>query len=197
MDAAAWNERYRSATAVWSTGPNELFAELATALPAGLALDLGAGEGRTALWLAQRGWQVTAVDFAADGLAKGRSRAEGQALRVHWVLADVTTWPVPQAGYDLIAVLYLHLPPVALTRVLRGAAAGLAPGGTLLVLGHDRENLTRGVGGPQNANLLYTPSLLLSTATSLTVDRCEQVTRHSDAGDAVDTLLLARRPEQR
>src|SRR5215213_6135049 len=90
MDAKAWNERYRASELVWSAGPNQVIeAELAEMQP-GRAVDLACGEGRNAIWLARQGWQVTAVDFARDGLDKGRVLAGG--LDIDWVCADVTTW---------------------------------------------------------------------------------------------------------
>jgi len=194
MDAAAWDARYRSAPLVWSAGPNALFAELTADLPAGRALDLAAGEGRNAIWLAGRGWRVTALDFSTVALDKARQRAASAAVDVTWVAADVTATDLGRAAYDLVSVLYLHLPPADLRDVLARAAAAVAPGGTLLVLGHDRDNLARGTGGPQDRALLYTAEDLAPAAAGLRIVRLAQVDRRVDEAVAVDTLLLAVHP---
>jgi SAM-dependent methyltransferase len=159
--------------------------------PPGTALDLGAGEGRHALWLAERGWRVTAVDFSSVGIERGRVLARERGLDVDWVVADATTW-TPEEGrtHDLVLVAYLHLPEDVLSR----AARWLAPGGALVVVGHALRNLTEGVGGPQDPAILHTTEQLRAAATGLDVERCEEVVRATDTGDAIDVVLVARRP---
>ena len=105
----------------------------------GLALDAGCGHGSDALWLAAHGWRVTAVDFSAAALAHGRATAEAAgndiADRIEWVEADLATW-APQPGrYDLVSCLYVHVAGSVAEMVQRMAAA-VAPGGTLLLVGH-------------------------------------------------------------
>src|SRR4051812_9854296 len=96
MDAAAWDERYAAAELGWSASPNRFVAAELADLSPGRALDLAAGEGRNALWLAERGWQVTAVDFSRVGLEKARAlqrrHPRGAQLQVEWVHADVLTY---------------------------------------------------------------------------------------------------------
>jgi SAM-dependent methyltransferase len=194
--AEDWDARYAVAP-VWSQGPNAVVAELLGPLPPGRAVDLGAGEGRHALWLAERGWQVIAVDFSGTGLARGRALADERGLDVTWEVADVTGWE-PADPVDLVLVAYLQLPERVLVGILRRAASWLVPGGHLLVLGHDRANLERGHGGPQDPDVLHTAQILAAAAERLEVLDLEQVERPvtTDEGPrtAVDTLLLARRP---
>jgi SAM-dependent methyltransferase len=190
MDAQAWDDRYAERQQ-WSGEPNALVAELLADLPPGSAVDLAAGEGRHALWLAGRGWQVTAVDFSATGLARGRERPE--AGRVSWVTADVLTWVGPDEPVDLVLVAYLHLPPPGMEELLARAVGWLRPGGRLLVLGHDVDNVERGVGGPQEPAILHSVARLAPVAELLEVDRLAQVTRDVPAGTALDTLLWGRR----
>ncbi len=192
MDAEEWDARYAAAPQ-WSDAPNVLAAELLRDLPPGRALDVAAGEGRMALWLAALGWQVTALDFSAAGLARGRERAEQRGLEVHWQVADATAADLRTEQYDLVLVLYLHLPHAPLVDVLQRCARAVAPGGRLLVLGHDRDNLARGTGGPQDVGLLYDVEVLRSVAAGLVVERAGQVERPVDDRVAVDALLLARR----
>ena len=196
MDSRAWDERYAAAPLVWSAGPNALFAELVGPCPPGRALDVACGEGRTAVWLAARGWSVRAVDFSEVGVEKGRRRAEQEGVDVEWEVLDVVSADLG-SGYDLVAVLYLHLPEQQAAAVLAACGRALAPGGRLVFLGHARDNLQRGVGGPQDPAVLPTPELLAAWARSaggLVVDRCEHVDRHTPDGTAVDVLLIASRP---
>jgi SAM-dependent methyltransferase len=199
-DAAAWDARYAEAAqehgSVWSLAPNATVeAALADVLP-GAAVDLAAGEGRNAIWLATRGWQVTAVDFSAAGLDTGRRRATAADVDVAWVLADVTTW-APPGPVDLVLLAYLQLPEPVLVPLLARAAGWLAPGGRLLVVGHDRDNLEHGVGGPQDPTVLHTADMLRAGASTLVIDRCEQVLRPvqtpEGARRAIDTVLDAHR----
>jgi SAM-dependent methyltransferase len=190
MRAEDWDERYAERQQ-WSAEPNALIAGLLAELPAGDALDLGAGEGRHALWLARLGWRVTAVDFSAMGLDRGRSQAGADG--VSWVTADVTTWSAEPASLDLVLVAYLHLPEEDTAALLTRAVGWLRPGGRLLVLGHDVENLASGVGGPQDPTILHSVERLGPVAALLDVDRLEQIDRETPTGTALDTLLWGRR----
>ena len=191
MRAADWDERY-GAQRQWSAEPNALVAELLTDVPPGDAVDLAAGEGRHALWLAGRGWRVTAVDFSAVGLDRGR--AQPGADRVTWIADDVRTWSASPASLDLVLVAYVHLPEPDVRGLLAGAVGWLRPGGRLLVLGHDVENISAGTGGPQDPAILYGVDRLSPVAGLLDVDRLEQVPRRTPDGTALDTLLWGRRP---
>lgn len=201
MDAAAWNARYAAADLMWSATPNRYVEARLADLPAGRAVDLGAGEGRNALWLAARGWEVTAVDFAEEGLAKGRALAEHHAVSVAWVCADVLAWR-PEEPVDLTLVAYLQFPLPERERLVRNAAAMTAPGGTLFWISHDRHNLEHGVGGPQDPAVLSDAdelaSLLRSQPGAWQVGEAGRVERRVEQSDgtwatAYDSLLVARR----
>jgi SAM-dependent methyltransferase len=190
--ADEWNSRYEAGQQ-WSAAPNLLVAELLEGLPPGDAVDLAAGEGRHALWLSALGWAVTAVDFSAAGLARGQ--AQPGADQVRWVAADVLGWNAPPSSLDLVLVAYLHLPEEPMTALLERSVDWLRPGGRLLVLGHDVENVAAGVGGPQDVSILHSVERLAPVARGLDVDRLEQVRRETAAGVALDTLLWGRRRE--
>jgi ubiquinone/menaquinone biosynthesis C-methylase UbiE len=193
MRAQEWDDRYAAAQQ-WSDEPNALAAALLNDLPAGRAIDVAAGEGRMALWLASLGWDVTALDFSAVGLERGQQRARERGLHVDWQVADATEVDLPAQSYDLVLVLYLHLARQVMPGVLARCARAVAPGGRLLVLGHDRDNLERGVGGPPDPDVLYDVGLLRSAGTELRVQRVEQVERQVGERTAIDTLLVAHRP---
>lgn len=196
MGPDEWDRRYAQAGLVWTAEPNRFLAAEAAELEPGRALDIAAGEGRNAVWLAERGWRVTAVDFSEVALAKGRRMAEERGVEVEWVLADVRTYQPEPAAFTLVAVLYLHLPAEERRDVLAAAAAAVAPGGTLLVVGHDVMNLTEGHGGPQDPAILLTPETVAAELPSLRIVRAERVQRPptEDAHGgrpAIDTLVLA------
>lgn len=192
MEAQQWDSRYAAAQ-LWSDEPNALAASLLQDVPPGRALDLAAGEGRMSLWLARQGWQMTGVDFSEVGLERGRARAADLGVDVDWQVADATSADLGARRYDLVLVLYLHLAQEQLHPVLTRAADAVTPGGLLLVLGHDRDSLVRGVGGPQARSVLYNVELLAAGAEALRVERLEQVERTVGDAAAADVLLLARR----
>ncbi len=194
-----WDARYAGAELVWSASPNPFVASEVERLARtpGRALDLAAGEGRNAVWLAEGGWEVTATDFSPVGLAKARELASARGVDLTLIEADATE-PVPApTAFDLVVVAYLQLPAESLARALGHAAAALAPGGTLIAVGHDADNLTHGHGGPPDPALLWTVEHVTGALGGLTVERAEQVVREvaTDDGprEAIDTLVTAHR----
>jgi hypothetical protein len=149
------------------------------------------------VWLAERGWRVTAVDFSDVALAKGARLAEARGVEVDWVVADVLDHEPEAEAYDLVVVLYLQLPHEELVRALRRASGAVAPGGTLFVLGHDTTNLARGYGGPKDVSALFTPEDVTGAIEGLFVERAETVERRVALDDgeatALDALVRARR----
>jgi len=198
MDQTAWDERYAGPELVWGSGPNCFVAEELAALPPGRAIDLGTGEGRNAIWLAERGFTVTAVDFSRVGLARAAGLAAQRGVSVDWVHADLLDYQPTPGHFDLVLIAYIQLPADRLTALARTAGAALAPGGTLLAVGHDRDNLARGHGGPKDLSVLWTPQLVTAGLTGLTIEQAEQVDRMVTTPDgartAIDTLVRAVRP---
>jgi SAM-dependent methyltransferase len=140
-----WDERYRAADALWSGQPNPPLVTEAADLAPGTALDAGCGEGADALWLAARGWQVTAVDISTVALERGaaHARAVGMevAQRITWLPADLTSWVPAAASFDLVSAQFLHLPKDPREALFRRLAAAVAPGGSLLIVGHHPSDL--------------------------------------------------------
>jgi SAM-dependent methyltransferase len=138
---AYWDARYASRERIWSGKPNaQLVAEVESLEP-GRALDVGCGEGADALWLAERGWRVTAVDVSPVALERAAAHAAEQgddvARRIAWEHADVRTWSPQAAAYDLVSVQFLHPALDVRSDVVGRLAAAVAPGGVLLYVGHD------------------------------------------------------------
>lgn len=199
MDSRAWDLRYADSEFVWTVRPNRFLVEEAAGLPPGRALDLACGEGRNAVWLAQRGWALTGVDFSHAGLDKARALATERRVHAEWIAADLLDYRPQPHGFDLVLLFYLQLPAEPRRQVVRGAAAAVAPGGTLLVVAHDRENLDHGHGGPQDPAMLYTAEDIIGdlAGSGLHIDRAERVRRPVQTPDgervALDALLRASR----
>lgn len=139
MDVASWEERYRTSAGLWSGRPNAQLVAEAADLPPGAALDYGCGEGADAVWLATQGWRTTGVDWSATALARAAEHADraGVGDRVEWVQADVREWTPPRHTFDLVSAQFLHPTEAELPDLLARLAAAVAPGGTLLWVGHD------------------------------------------------------------
>jgi SAM-dependent methyltransferase len=196
VQADEWNERYASTELVWGVAPNRFVAEELRDLPPGRALDLACGEGRNAIWLAQRGWQVAAVDFAAVAIEKGRKLAASEGVDVDWRIEDVTQWTPEPGAFDLVLVAYLQLAARDRVRAFERAAAAVAPRGTFFVVAHDSRNLTDGHGGPQDARVLYTAGDVVGFLDGFDVERAGEVFRALTRADgtnieAIDCLVRA------
>ena len=135
-----WAEVLRESPGKLASRPaNAYLRAVAGALPPGLALDAGCGHGAQTIWLAGSGWRVTAVDFSATALEHGRSTAEAVgaevAERIEWVEGDLGTWTPEPGRYDLVSCLYVHVSG-SVAEMVRRLGAGVAPGGSLLLVGH-------------------------------------------------------------
>ena len=160
FDEASFEQMYRATGALWSGRPNTQLVAEAAGLAPGTALDIGCGEGADAVWLARRGWQVTAVDFAATALQRGAAGAaaagEEVAARIEWLRADVTRWTPEPAGFDLVSAQFMHLPPEERGVLFARLAAAVRPGGTLLVVGHDFSDVAAGAHRPPEPERFFT-----------------------------------------
>ena len=195
-----WNKRYAGSDLVWSAEPNVLFASEVADLVPSRALDVGCGEGRNAIWLAEKGWEVTAIDFAEEGIGKAVRIADKKGLAVNWVVADVAEMSLAQ--FDLVAVLYFHTGPDERLVWLPKVVDFIAPGGTLIYVGHDPTNIDGGVGGPQDPELLSSVDEITGYLKSFSIEDAQVVERnlkqeqgHGTAteGVAMDAFVRAKR----
>jgi SAM-dependent methyltransferase len=201
-DRGFWEERWSGvlrdhADQVAHRPPSAHLVAHVADLPPGRALDAGCGHGSEALWLAVRGWRVTAVDFSTAALTHARSTAEAVgadvAERVDWVQGDLSTWTPEPDHYDLVLCLYVHAAQ-AVEAMVRRLAAGVAPGGTLLLVGHRPIDPATGAqtaaAGQDQVSVDAAVAALDPARWSLTV--AEDRPRAS-VGTGVDAVIRARR----
>ena len=172
-----------------------LMAEVAE-LPPGRALDAGCGHGAEALWLAAHGWTVTAVDFSAAALAQGRSMAETAgaeiAARIEWIEGDLSTWTAERERYDLVVSLYVHVAG-SVPEMVRRMANAVAPGGTLLLVGHRPIDPATGTATPaaNQTQVSVEDAVAALDATEWELVVAEERPR-AVAGTGVDAVVRAR-----
>jgi SAM-dependent methyltransferase len=202
-DQKFWDERYSAESRVWSGNPNVQLVSDTADLAAGAALDAGAGEGADALWLARQGWTVTAVDISPVALNRGAAQAAEAgadiADRIQWVPADLTTWAPAPAAYDLVSAQYLQLPTEQRIPLFARLAASVAPGGTLLIVGHHPSDMQTTVSRPSMPDLYFTAEEVAETLDPTQWDTVTE-TRPRTVTDATghpttihDAVLRARR----
>jgi len=191
-----WDGKYSAATRLWGAKPNRfLVAEVADLEP-GRALDLACGEGQNSCWLADLGWEVTGIDFSEVAIARARERAARERLEAEFVCADLLEYEPKPSAFDLVLVFYLQVPALKRRRILEQAVSALKADGTFLLVGHDLTNVTDGVGGPSDPDLLYTPDDIVAELPGLEIVKAERVLRDVAGADrpAIDALVRARRP---
>ena len=204
MESSAWDARYAASDLVLSATPNQWVADLLAGLAPGRAVDIAAGEGRNAIWLAEQGWTVLATDFSPVAVERIRELAEARlgddAGRLTAVVADATR-PVPgeHATYDLVLFSYLQLPEEPWSAALEAGVAAARTGGQVVVIAHAKRNLDGGWGGPQDPSVLHDPDDVVAQVAGLpvTVEVAELRTRVVETDDgpraAQDTVVVLRR----
>lgn len=195
-----WNRRYAAKELVWTANANRFLVAEAENLAPGRALDLAAGEGRNAVWLAERGWTVRAVDLSDVAIEKGKKLAAARnvADKIEFEAADLRGYEPGRHRFDLVVLMYLQLPRAELAPILARAARAVAPGGTFVLVGHDSANLEHGYGGPQNPDVLYTAQeVVAALGGEIEIEKAGPVDRSVETDDgikvAIDCLVRGRR----
>ncbi|EHL98846.1 methyltransferase domain protein [Acetobacteraceae bacterium AT-5844] len=182
-DSLAWNARYEAQPWMFGRAPNRYLESLAPRLPRqGRALALGDGEGRNGLWLARQGLEVTAVDWSATGMARAAAWAAAEGVPLKTETADLTRWNWPEAHFDLIAWIFLHLPPADRAAVVAGSLRALAPGGLLVLECFTPAQQGRRSGGPKEPSLLWTRDMAEAAFAPLQLLECLEGTVHLEEG---------------
>lgn len=201
MDSKQWDDRYAGAELVWTDNPNVFVAEILSDTRPGTAVDLAAGEGRHAVWLARRGWAVTAVDFSGVGLERARQWAAdaGVGDRLTTVVSDIADYVPQPSSLDLLLLAYVQVPADVRRLAIQQCADGVRVGGRIVVVAHDSSNLAEGTGGPPDPRVLYTAddvaADLAGTTSAWEFERQEVALRQVAGAErpARDAVVVARR----
>jgi 2-polyprenyl-3-methyl-5-hydroxy-6-metoxy-1,4-benzoquinol methylase len=193
-----WNDRYRDKGAVWGAEPNQFVAEYLEDLEPCRILDVGAGQGRNAIWLANRGHRVTAVDISDVAVAQAREIAREAGVEVEFIAADLAEWEPPTEAYDLVLLAYIQATAAERKLIHAKARRALAPGGRVFIIAHHLDNLDHGIGGPQSPDRLFDQDMMAEDFAGFTIEENRSVVRRVDkdgvSGDAIDLLFRAVKP---
>ena len=195
-----WDERYAINEYVYGTKPNDFLREHFRNIPeGGDVLCLAEGEGRNAVFLAEQGYAVTAVDFSQQGKQKAEKLAASRGVKINYQLADLADYDPGENRWDAIVSIFCHLPSAARKRLHRLVLKALKPGGVFLLEAYTPEQIGRGTGGPPDAELMMTPELLREELTGLQFRHLHELERniiegcgHTGVG-AVTQLVASRR----
>lgn len=194
-----WDERYASEDFVYGTEPNDFLRSEVAHAPPGRALCLAEGEGRNAVFLAELGFEVLAVDSSAVGLQKARRLAADRGVHIDTLIADLQDYAIEPSGWDLIVSIFCHLPGSVRRHLHRGVVAGLRPGGVLILESYTPAQLELGTGGPPTTELMVNLSELTEELAGLTFEHAVELERdvvegrlHTGRGAVVQ--VRARKP---
>lgn len=194
-----WNERYADEPSTFGEA-NQFVVEHLSDLEPQRVLDAACGQGRNAVWLAERGHDVTGVDLSDVAIGQAGRLAEHRGVEVELVAADLTEWEPERGQFDLVLLSYLQLPPAIRTVIHRRVGAFLLPGGRVFAIAHHSDNLDHGIGGPDRPEVLYREEDLAGDFASFDIERNEAVHRAVDKpdqkGTAIDLLFIARRRDE-
>jgi thioredoxin reductase/SAM-dependent methyltransferase len=201
FSAEAWEERYREKTGGrWSGNPNPVLVAEASDLAAGRALDVGCGEGADALWLAERGWRVTGVDISTVALGRAAAHAAGRGLEVDWQHVDLLATPPAAGAYELVSAHFMQLPEGQRIALYEHLAAAVAPGGTLLIVGHHPVDMHAPMRRAHQHDMFFTADQLVAQLDPNGWDVLvaearprQAMTPEGEHGTLHDAVLLARR----
>jgi SAM-dependent methyltransferase len=149
-----WNERYSQPDYAFGKYPNDFLVQVIEQIPQGRVLCLGEGEGRNAVYLAQQGCTVTAVDASPVGLEKAQKLAAERSVEIETIVADLADFVIQPDAWDGVVSIFCHLPPPLRAQVHRQVVAGLRPGGVFVLEAYTPRQLTLKTGGPPTANLM-------------------------------------------
>lgn len=195
-----WNERYSDTFTSYGTEPNDFLCEVAGRIPSGPVLCLAEGEGRNAVFLAQRGHAVTAVDLSDVGLANAATLAASRGVVLTTVVADLATYELGEAQWAGIVSIWAHVPSIVRTRLHRACVRALRPGGALVLESYTPRHHELGRGGPPSTDWLMTAAGLRLELAGLRFERCDEVERvvsegRYHQGESSTVQLLAFKPE--
>lgn len=193
MDVAGWNALYDERSTIWSGEPNAQLVAEAAGLTPGTALDVGCGEGADAVWLAGRGWQVTATDISSVALDRARAHAASAGVDIAFVEVDLVSDPPAPTTYDLVSAQFFQLPEPPRDTFMRSLGEAVSPGGHLLVVGHHpdlHKAHTDRLFGHDEITALFSPG---AWHTVVSEARERTAMHHGELTDLLDAVVLLRR----
>jgi SAM-dependent methyltransferase len=199
MSNIFWNERYSGDELAYGAAPNEFLSSMAGRLPtSGDALDIGAGEGRNALFLASRGLNVLAVDQSDAGMQKAQRLAGERGLALRTQVMDLQEFDAERNSFDVISSIFVHLPRALRAAVHKRARAWLKPGGVFLLEAYAPDQIERSTGGPKDPSLLASLDVILGELDGLEIEHQAALVRNVcegrfHTGEASVVQVLARK----
>jgi len=194
-----WDERYSEAGFAYGTAPNEFLVSVVDNIPPGKILSLAEGEGRNAVYLASRGYRVTAVDGSEVGLRKAVELAAERGVAITAIHADLSEFEIEAGQWDGIVSFYCHVPPTIRLPLHQAAVRGLKSGGIFVLEAFSKEQLAYDTGGPQSVDMLMSLVELKQELAGLEFIHSVQMEREVREGSrhtglAAVVQVLARKP---
>lgn len=194
-----WNERYQTDDFVYGKKPNDFLRQVSARLPSGKTLCLAEGEGRNAVFLAQHGHDVTAVDSSYIGLTKAQRLAVENSVQIKAEVADLAEYVIGEESWDAIVSIFCHVPPPLRKSLHRKIVLGLRPGGTFILEAYTPAQLNFDTGGPPVREMMMTLSELKTELAGLDLEHALETERvviegslHTGRGSVVQ--IVARKP---
>ncbi|MEW5850604.1 MAG: class I SAM-dependent methyltransferase [Myxococcota bacterium] len=182
MSDSFWDARYGEPGFAYGDAPNDFLASVVDRLTPGPALCLAEGEGRNAVFLAERGFEVTAVDQSRVGLRKAEALAAQRGVKLRTVVADLAHYVPAAQAYHAVVLIWCHLPPSLRRTVHAAAVAALRPGGAVVLEAYSPAQLALGTGGPRSAELMFTLAELREDFAGIELAVAEEKQRHVHEG---------------
>ncbi len=182
MSKDFWNSRYSEREFAYGTDPNEFFKEQIDKIIPGRAIFLGEGEGRNAVYAAKLGWQVDAVDFSSSAKDKALKLAKENNVKINYAVSDLNDYDFKENDYDLVVMIFLHLPLELRTSIFSKSILSLNKNGRLLIEAFSKEQINNISGGPRSIDLLYSENDVLSLTNDLRIETMESKSIQLDEG---------------
>jgi SAM-dependent methyltransferase len=178
-----WDDRYRETDLAYGDQPNDFLTNAADRLSRGTCLCLAEGQGRNAVWLAQQGFDVTALDQSAEGMRRAEELAFSRGVTIRTIVADLDDFDLGEARWDSIVSIFGHLPSPLRRKVHSAVVRALKPGGTFLLESYTPDQLTTsGSGGPRDPDMMPTKALLSDELAGLDFEIAQEIRREVNEG---------------
>ena len=183
MSKEMWDQRYAESAYVYGTNPNEFFKQELDKLVPGKILLPAEGEGRNAVYAAEKGWIVSAFDQSEEGRKKALRLASGRNVAIEYQIRDLETVDYPADHFDAIALVFVHSSAVNRRKIHRNLVRFLKPGGTLILIGYSKEQLQYNSGGPKDESMLFSEDELIEDFAELKIKSLRKIETMIQEGD--------------